>query len=80
MDERALLRRISTDPLRCGGRPCIRGHRITVEQILDLLASKISPEDICRDWFPSLTLQDVYACIAYASHAVHSEELTAAKR
>ena len=68
--ERRLLRRIWIDPERCGGRPCIRGHRLPVELVLELLASGISPEKICSDWYPSITPTDVLACLAFATHCV----------
>jgi uncharacterized protein (DUF433 family) len=67
MDERALLKRISINPQVCGGRPCIKGHRIPVELILDFLASGVSPQQLCSKWYPDLTLQDIYACIAFAN-------------
>ncbi len=50
----------------CGGRPCIRGHRIWVSLILDLLAEGMSTEEIL-DEYPGLTKDDVRACLAYAS-------------
>ncbi len=62
----ALLARIWIDPARCFGKPCIRGHRIWVSLILDLLASGSSPEEILKD-YPDLELDDVRACIAYGS-------------
>lgn len=61
-----LLRRISIDPNVCFGKPCIRGHRIWVSLILDLLASGMTTEQILED-YPQLTAEDIRACIAYAS-------------
>ncbi len=61
-----LLQRISVDPAVCGGKPCIRGHRIWVSLILDLLASGLTTEDILEE-YPQLTAEDIHACIAYAS-------------
>ena len=75
MDDRALLERISINPKICSGRPCIKGHRIMVEQILDLLTSGVSPQEICATWFSSLTLEDVYACIAFAAQFVRNEDI-----
>ncbi len=87
MDERTLLERISINPTICSGRPCIKGHRIMVEQILDFLASGVLPRALCSEaYFPSLTLEDVLACIAFARQFVGSEdihffeELTAGRR
>ena len=61
-----LLRRISMDPKVCGGRPCIRGHRIWVSLILDLLASGSSAEQILAE-YPQLNADDIRACLSYAS-------------
>ncbi len=61
-----LLKRIWIDPARCGGKPCIRGHRIWVSLILDLLASGSTVEAILGE-YPELTEEDIRACIAYGS-------------
>jgi uncharacterized protein (DUF433 family) len=61
-----LLKRIWIDPARCGGKPCIRGHRIWVSLILDLLASGASVPEILAD-YPGLEAADILACIAYGS-------------
>jgi uncharacterized protein (DUF433 family) len=61
-----LLKRIWIDPARCGGKPCIRGHRIWVSLILDLLASGSTVDDILAD-YPDLCEEDILACIAYGS-------------
>ena len=66
MTHEELLRLISIDPEVCGGKPCVRGHRIWVSLILDLLASGLSYDDILRE-YPQLTTDDIRACIAYAS-------------
>lgn len=66
MTREELLSRISIDPKVCFGRPCIRGHRIWVSLILDLLASGETTEDICRE-YPGLTEEDVRACVAYGA-------------
>jgi uncharacterized protein (DUF433 family) len=60
-----LLKRIWIDPARCGGRPCIRGHRIWVSLVLDLLASGSTSEEIEREY--GITPEDIQACIAYGS-------------
>ena len=69
----ALLSRITTDPGQCGGRPCIRNMRIRVRDVLDLLASGATVEEVLHD-HPSLERDDVLAAIAYAAqfmdHAV----------
>ena len=61
-----LLQRIWIDPERCGGKPCIRGHRIWVSLILDLLASGSTMAEILAD-YPGLLEEDILACIAYGS-------------
>ena len=61
-----LLNRIWIDPERCGGKPCIRGHRIWVSLILDLLASGSTMAEILAD-YPGLLEEDILACIAYGS-------------
>lgn len=61
-----LLKRIWIDPARCGGKPCIRGHRIWVSLILDLLASGDTFAEILAE-YPGLVEEDLLACIAYGS-------------
>jgi uncharacterized protein (DUF433 family) len=60
-----LLARISVDPNVCFGKPCIRGHRIWVSLILDLLASGMSIPEILDDYH--IEEADVRACIAYGA-------------
>jgi uncharacterized protein (DUF433 family) len=66
MKPEELLARISVDPNVCFGKPCIRGHRIWVSLILDLLAGGSSFEDILRS-YPGLEDADIRACIAYGA-------------
>lgn len=66
MTREELLQRIWIDPQRCFGKPCIRGHRIWVSLILDLLASGSTVAEILKD-YPGLTEADVQACIAYGA-------------
>ena len=61
-----LLQRIWIDPARCFGKPCIRGHRIWVSLILDLLASGTSEQEILSD-YPGLEPEDIQACLAYGA-------------
>ncbi|HFE51981.1 MAG TPA: DUF433 domain-containing protein [Bacteroidetes bacterium] len=65
MRHEELLQRISVDPKICGGKPRIRGHRIWVSLILDLLASGMTVREILEE-YPQLSEEDVQACIAYA--------------
>lgn len=57
---------ITIEPGKRGGKPCIRGLRITVYDVLDYLASGMTPEEIVAD-FPDLTIDDVRACLAFAA-------------
>ncbi len=66
MSRDELLSRISVDPAVCFGKPCIRGHRIWVSLILDLLASGLSVQDILGQ-YPGLEEADILACIAYGA-------------
>lgn len=66
MTRKELLQRISINPDICFGKPCIRGHRIWVSLILDLLAAGTTGDEILRQ-YPQLTREDVLACIAYGS-------------
>jgi uncharacterized protein (DUF433 family) len=58
---------ITIEPGKRGGKPSIRGLRITVSDILDYLAGGMSEDDILRD-FPELTRDDIRACLAFAAH------------
>ena len=66
--------RISIDPAICHGKPCIRGHRIMVAQILDLIADGASFKEILQE-FPDITRPDITACVEYASHLVKNDEV-----
>jgi uncharacterized protein (DUF433 family) len=61
-----LMHRKTADPEQCGGRPCIRGMRIRVSDVLDLLANRLTPEDIVEE-MPDLELEDVRASLRFAS-------------
>ncbi len=66
MNRRDLLSRISIDPDVCFGKPCIRGHRIWVSLILDLLADGMTTEELIEE-YPGLEAVDIQACIAYGA-------------
>ena len=63
------LSRITIEPGKCGGRPCIRGKRIRVSDVLDLLAAGASYEEILRD-YAFLEREDILAAIRYAAQLV----------
>jgi len=64
-----MLERITTDPKQCGGRPCIRGMRIRVTDVLDLLAAGRSCGEILEA-YPYLEQDDITACLRYAAGRV----------
>ena len=66
MSREELLSRISIDPNICFGKPCIKGHRIWVSLVLDLLATGTTTQEILAD-HPGLTEPDVFACLAYGA-------------
>jgi uncharacterized protein (DUF433 family) len=72
--QEALLARISIDPDVCFGKPCIRGHRIWVSLILDLLASGLSIPEIVEDY--EIEEADVRACIAYGAEMARERYVT----
>ena len=57
---------ITIEPDKRGGKPCIRGLRITVYDVLEYLASGMSENQVLKD-FPDLTHQDILACLAFAA-------------
>jgi uncharacterized protein (DUF433 family) len=60
-----LTERITVDPEQCGGRPCIRGMRIRVINVLDLLANGLTAEEVLAE-FPDLEPEDIQACLRFA--------------
>lgn len=66
MTHEELLSRISIDPAVCFGKPCVRGHRIWVSLVLDLLAGGSSTQEILEN-YPGLEEADIRACIAYVA-------------
>jgi uncharacterized protein (DUF433 family) len=69
--------RITVEPGKCGGRPCIRGMRIRVKDVLDMLADGATSAEILAD-FPDLEPADIQASIAYAARYVDHPVLVAA--
>ena len=58
--------RITLNPNQCGGKPCVRGMRIRVTDVLELLATSLTIEEIITDELPDLEYEDVIACLNYA--------------
>jgi uncharacterized protein (DUF433 family) len=71
-----LLERITVNPEQCGGRPCIRGMRIRVVDILDLFAAGLSAEQILEE-LPDLEMDDVKAALQYAARRMDHPVLAA---
>ena len=67
--------RISSSPEIFNGKPCIKGTRITVAMILELLQDGLSFEVIVRDYYPHITFEDIQACLEYAKAIVEGEEV-----
>ena len=61
------LNRITVEAGKCGGRPCIRGQRLRVTDVLELLGSGASFDEILKD-YPLLEREDILAAIQYAAH------------
>jgi uncharacterized protein (DUF433 family) len=78
MSHDALLDRITTEPGKMGGRPIIRGRRITPAMVLAMLAKGASRQDVL-DAYPALEREDVDACLAYAAVLAEQAAKTAAE-
>jgi uncharacterized protein (DUF433 family) len=65
----SLLNRITQIAGQCGGRPCIRGMRIRVTDILEMLSENVSITEILED-FPDLELADIQACLVFAARRI----------
>ena len=61
-----LLQRITINPEQCGGRPCIRGMRIRVTDVLELFATGMTAEQILEE-LPDLEPEDLHACLGFAA-------------
>jgi uncharacterized protein (DUF433 family) len=66
--------RIVTDPKVLTGKPTIKGSRLAVEFIIELLANGWSEQDIIAN-YPGITRDDILACLAYASDVLHEEKV-----
>lgn len=64
-----LLRRITINPEQCGGRPCIRGMRIRVTDVLDLLSVSLIADQVLQE-LPDLDEDDLRACMVYAAQTL----------
>lgn len=73
----AHLDRVSSNPQICGGRPCIKGTRVRISDILDMLAGGAAPDEIVED-FPYLSSEDIVAALTYAARASDHRVIRAA--
>ena len=64
-----LLKRITVNPEQCGGRPCIRGMRITVRRVLEILATYPERQELFRD-YPDLEEEDLQQALGFAAAAI----------
>ena len=72
----AIAERITVNPRQCGGRPCVRGMRIRLTDVLDLLAAGLSVPQVLEE-LPDLEPEDVAACLRYASRRLDHPILAA---
>ena len=70
------MERITTNPEQCGGRPCIRGMRIRVMDVLDLLSNGLTAQQVLQE-LPDLEPADIQACLKYASRKLNHSVQTA---
>jgi uncharacterized protein (DUF433 family) len=73
----SLAERITINPKQCGGRPCVRGMRIRVTDVLDLFAAGLTAEQILEE-MPDLEREDLQACLQYAARKLNHAVLIAA--
>lgn len=71
-----IMDRITVDPEQCGGRPCVRGMRIRVTDVLDLLAAGLSQAEVLHE-MPTLEREDIEACLRFASRKLNHPILAA---
>lgn len=74
--ENELLKRITINPKQCGGRPCVRGMRIRVSDVLELLAGGLTPEQVV-DELDDLEPDDIKACLTFAAQYLNHPRLVA---
>jgi uncharacterized protein (DUF433 family) len=67
--------RIAVNPAVHFGKPCVVGTRVTVQSVLELLNEGLSFDEIIRDYYPDLEVEDVKACIRYAIALIASEDI-----
>jgi uncharacterized protein (DUF433 family) len=75
-----LMERISVDPHVCHGQPCIKGTRIMVYLVLELLEAGLAPDRIIQEYYPHIHKQDIEACLHYAASLIRDSEYVSFER
>ena len=70
-----MMERIAVDPDVHFGKPCVMGTRITVQNVLELVAEGLSFPEITNDYYPELAVEDIQACLRYAIALVAAEDI-----
>ena len=70
-----MFKYISVDPEVCGGKPCIKGTRIPIYMVLELVEEGLVFDEIIRDYYPQLKPKQIKACIEYANSLVKEEDI-----
>ena len=66
--------RIEINPYICHGQPCIKGSRIMVYIIIELIETGLTPNDIIKDYYPQITKDDIKQCLRYAASLIKDQE------
>jgi uncharacterized protein (DUF433 family) len=69
-----ILERIVVDPKVCHGQPCVKGTRVMVYLVLELLEARLSPDRIIEEYYPQLNREDIEACLHYAASLIREAE------
>jgi len=70
-----MIDRIAVNPKIHFGKPCIAGTRITVQSVLELLNEGLTFDEIIRDYYPDIAVEDIRACVQYAIALVAAEDI-----
>ncbi len=70
-----MTNRIAANPEIHFGKPCVAGTRITVQSVLELVNEGLAFDQIVKDYYPDLTVEDIHACLDYAIALVSAEEI-----
>jgi len=74
-----MFEHISVNPEICGGKPCIKGTRIPVYMVLELVEHGLTFDQIIHDYYPQLKIDQIKACIQYANSLVKEEDIVFAE-